>query len=77
MPPPQPPARRNLTVLQDTNVSYNGQPIALVVARSLPEARFAARQLKIKYNAQPAKLDFHGRPCRSAMAKKSWQGTRG
>ena len=66
-PPPQPPARRNLTVLQDTSVSYNGQPIALVVARSLPEARFAARQLKIKYNAQPAKLDFHGR-----LAEARW-----
>ncbi len=60
-PPPQPPARRNLTVLQDTDVSYNGQPIAVVVAKSLPEAQFAARQLKITYNAKPAKLDFESR----------------
>ena len=67
MPPPQPPARRNLTLLQDTNVSYNGQPIAVVVARSLPEAQFAARQLKITYNAEPAKLDFHGR-----LAEARW-----
>ena len=61
VPPPQPPARRNLTILQDTNVSYNGQPIALVVAKSLVEAQQAARLLKIKYNAEPAKLDFMGR----------------
>jgi xanthine dehydrogenase YagR molybdenum-binding subunit len=31
--PPQPPARRNLTLLQDANVSYNGQPIAVVVGK--------------------------------------------
>jgi xanthine dehydrogenase YagR molybdenum-binding subunit len=61
VPPPQPPARRNLTVLQDTNVSYNGQPIAVVVAKSLPEAIQAARLLVIKYNQEPAKLDFMGR----------------
>jgi xanthine dehydrogenase YagR molybdenum-binding subunit len=61
VPPPQPPARRNLTVLQDTNVSYNGQPIAVVVAKSLPEAVQAARLLVIKYHAEPAKLDFMGR----------------
>jgi xanthine dehydrogenase YagR molybdenum-binding subunit len=61
VPPPQPPARRNLTVLQDANVSYNGQPIAVVVAKSIAEARQGARLLKIKYNAEPAKLDFMGR----------------
>ncbi len=31
--PPQPPARRNLTLLQDKQVAYNGQPIAVVVAK--------------------------------------------
>ena len=35
---PQPPAKRNLTVLQDAEVHYNGQPIAVVVAKSLVEA---------------------------------------
>src|ERR1700677_4896458 len=29
--PPQPPVRRNLSLLQDTSVSYNGQPVAVVV----------------------------------------------
>jgi xanthine dehydrogenase YagR molybdenum-binding subunit len=59
--PPQPPARRNLTILQDKDVSYNGQPIAVVVAQSLEEARFAARQLRIRYAQKPAELDFMGR----------------
>jgi xanthine dehydrogenase YagR molybdenum-binding subunit len=58
---PVPPARRNLSVLQNTEVNYNGQPIAVVVAKTLQEARYAARQLKIKYNATPPKLNFSGR----------------
>ena len=58
---PQPPAKRSLTVLQDTNVDYNGQPIAVVIARSLTEAMAAAPLLNIKYAPQPAKLDFMGR----------------
>jgi xanthine dehydrogenase YagR molybdenum-binding subunit len=59
--PPKPPGKRSLTVLQDNQVNYNGQPIAVVVARSLPEAWQAAQLLKIIYDAQPAKLDFMGR----------------
>ena len=58
---PQPPARRNLTVLQDADVNYNGQPIAVIVARSLNEAMAAAPLLNIKYAAKPALLDFEGR----------------
>ena len=50
----------NVNVLQDTTVFYSGQPIAVVVARSLPEARSAAALLRITYKEQPAKLDFNG-----------------
>ncbi|MDP9040126.1 MAG: xanthine dehydrogenase family protein molybdopterin-binding subunit [Acidobacteriota bacterium] len=55
---PEPPARRNLSVLEDTEVHYNGQPIAVVVAQTLEQARFAAALLKVKYTARPAKLDL-------------------
>jgi xanthine dehydrogenase YagR molybdenum-binding subunit len=48
----------NVNILQDTNVLYNGQPIAVVVAQSLPEARHAAKLLHIEYKEQPAKVDF-------------------
>ena len=58
---PQPPAKRSLTVLQDNLVHYNGQPIAVVVAKSLVQARQAARLLNVKYKQEPAKLDFMGR----------------
>jgi xanthine dehydrogenase YagR molybdenum-binding subunit len=58
---PQPPARRHITLLQETDVFYNGQPIAVVVARSLPEAMHAARLLRISYKQTPAKLHFKDR----------------
>jgi xanthine dehydrogenase YagR molybdenum-binding subunit len=50
----------NVNVLQDATVFYSGQPIAVVVARSLPEARSAAAMLRITYKEQLAKLDFNG-----------------
>jgi len=56
--PPQPPARRNLSLLQDTEVHYNGQAIALVVAKSLNEAKAAAAMLQIKYAVKPARVNF-------------------
>jgi xanthine dehydrogenase YagR molybdenum-binding subunit len=56
--PPQPPARRNLSLLQDKQVNYNGQPVALVVARSLNEAKAAAGLLTFKYVAKPARVNF-------------------
>jgi xanthine dehydrogenase YagR molybdenum-binding subunit len=50
----------NVNVLQNSTVFFSGQPIAVVVARSLPEARTAAALLRITYKEQPAKLDFDG-----------------
>ena len=58
---PQPPVKRSLTVLQNADVDYNGQPIALVVAESLVEAQRAAQLINIQYAPTPAKLDFMGR----------------
>lgn len=59
--PPQPPARRNLTLLQNTEVAYNGQPIAVVVAKSLHEAKAAAALLEVSYVPQPPKLQWEKR----------------
>ncbi len=56
--PPEPPARRNLSLLQDKEVHYNGQPVAVVVARSLNEAKAAAQVLKINYETKPAHVSF-------------------
>lgn len=60
-PSPQPPARRHITVLQGTEVFYNGQPIAVVVARSLPEAMHAASLLRVSYKETRPLLNFRGR----------------
>jgi xanthine dehydrogenase YagR molybdenum-binding subunit len=51
--PPKPPVRRHITILQDNEVFYNGQPIGVVVARSLPEAMQGARLVKITYDEKP------------------------
>src|SRR3984885_4859310 len=49
----------NVNILQDTNVLYSGQPIAVVVPRSLLEDEKAAKLLRIEYKEQPAKIDFN------------------
>jgi xanthine dehydrogenase YagR molybdenum-binding subunit len=76
------PLRPSVTVLQNADVHYNGQPIAVVVARSLAEARYAASLLKIRYNQQPAKLEFmkhldEARPPKSGSGKEPLSNHRG
>jgi xanthine dehydrogenase YagR molybdenum-binding subunit len=67
---PQPPARRHVTVLQETDIFYNGQPIAVIVAKTLPQAMHAASLLGINYVKKPAKLNFKDR-LSEARAPKS------
>ena len=55
---PEPPAWRSLSLLQDKLVHYNGQPIAVVVAKTLEQARYASELLKIRYENAPAKLQL-------------------
>lgn len=51
-----------LSILQDTEVHYDGQPIAVVLASSLPFARQAARMLTVKYDQQSTEINFKERP---------------
>jgi xanthine dehydrogenase YagR molybdenum-binding subunit len=67
--PPQPPARRHLSLLQDADVFYNGQPVAVVVAQSLNEAKAAAAMLKFKYAEKPALMNFEGRVAEARWPK--------
>ncbi len=55
-----PPAGRVLQLLQDAEVHYNNQPIAVVVANSLNEALLAASLLRVRYQESAPKLDFEG-----------------
>ena len=53
-----PPAGRVLSLLQDTDVLYNNQPIAVVVAETLHQAQYAASLIGVRYQESPAHLDF-------------------
>jgi len=46
-----PPAVRRLSLLQDNEVHYSNEPIAVVVADTLERATDAARQLRVAYQA--------------------------
>jgi xanthine dehydrogenase YagR molybdenum-binding subunit len=54
----QPPIGRRLTLLQEDEVHYNNQPIAVVVADTYEHAREAGARLRIEYERKPAVLDF-------------------
>jgi len=56
--PTLPGAEKRLTILQDNNVYYQNQPIAVVVAETLHQAQHAAQLIKTRYEAKEAKLDF-------------------
>lgn len=53
-----PTAGHVMHLLQDTAVHYNNQPIAVVVADTLEQARAAAARLSVSYRAHDAVLDF-------------------
>ena len=53
-----PPAGRVLSLLQDYEVHYNGQPVALVIAENLHAALQAAALVQIRYQAEKPVLDF-------------------
>ncbi|HEX7115139.1 MAG TPA: xanthine dehydrogenase family protein molybdopterin-binding subunit [Steroidobacter sp.] len=52
------PLGQDLLPLQDDLVLYEGQPVALVAARSLEMAMEAARLVKVVYREQPFDTDF-------------------
>lgn len=56
--PKIPGAERRVSLLQDKNVYYNRQPIALVIAEHLHIAHYAASLIQVQYSAQQPKLDF-------------------
>jgi xanthine dehydrogenase YagR molybdenum-binding subunit len=52
------PQDRVLSVLQNTNVFYQNQPIALVVADTLESAEYGASLVKVKYHQEKPVLDM-------------------
>ncbi len=62
LPPPNPPKLggpvRQLTLLQDDVVYYNGQPIGVVVGDTLERATYAASLVKFTYQAEKPVISF-------------------
>lgn len=53
-----PKAGERLHVLQGPEVLYDGQPVAMVVAQTLEEARAAAARIRVSYEESPARTVF-------------------
>jgi xanthine dehydrogenase YagR molybdenum-binding subunit len=45
--------------LQSDKIHFNGQPVALVIAETFEQARWAARLVKIAYDTEPHESDLH------------------
>ncbi len=48
----------NLPVMQDAQIAWDGQPVAVVVAQTQDQADYAASLLHVEYQAQTADLSF-------------------
>ena len=55
----QSPNDRNLMVLQNNDVHYDRQPVALVIAQSFEAAKYAASLVRVAYDPAPPVIDFH------------------
>jgi xanthine dehydrogenase YagR molybdenum-binding subunit len=53
-----PPGGRALSLMQDNQVLYNNQPIAVVVAEKLNQALYAASLVRVVYQQEAPALDF-------------------
>ncbi|MGI4853176.1 MAG: xanthine dehydrogenase family protein molybdopterin-binding subunit [Janthinobacterium lividum] len=62
--------------LQDSDVRYHGQPIALVVADSFEIATNAAALIRATYSPQPALLDFEANLSKAKPVKKVGAGSK-
>ena len=57
-----PPAGREISVLQTDAVRYNGEPVAVVLAGSLEQAQEAAARVEIAYERRAATSSARRRP---------------
>jgi xanthine dehydrogenase YagR molybdenum-binding subunit len=55
---PQGAAASNLPVMQDASVHWNGQPVALVVAKTQEQADYAASLIRVTYRPEKADISF-------------------
>jgi xanthine dehydrogenase YagR molybdenum-binding subunit len=60
-----PPAGRILSLLQDYNVHYNGEPVGVVVAETIEQARHASTLVRYEYENAEVEADFERALARS------------
>ncbi|HXT17173.1 MAG TPA: xanthine dehydrogenase family protein molybdopterin-binding subunit [Gemmatimonadaceae bacterium] len=60
-----PPAGRILSLLQDHNVHYNGEPIGVAIAETFEQARHAASLVRFEYENGEVEADFESALARS------------
>jgi xanthine dehydrogenase YagR molybdenum-binding subunit len=53
-------AASDLPIMQDANVLWDGQPVAIVIAETLEQAEHAAALVEVEYKADKATLSFQG-----------------
>jgi xanthine dehydrogenase YagR molybdenum-binding subunit len=53
----QPEQDKSFRALQSDRIFFNGQPVALVVAETYEQARYAARLVRVTYDAEPHVTD--------------------
>ena len=56
--PKLPGAEKRISVLQNDEVHYNRQPVAVVIAENFHSAYHAASLVKVNYEQSAAKFDF-------------------
>ncbi len=60
--------------LNDGDIVYNGQPVALVVAEDFETARYAATLVKVKYEIEPHETDLDANREKARKPKKGAAG---
>jgi xanthine dehydrogenase YagR molybdenum-binding subunit len=60
----------NLPIMQDDQIHWNGQPIAVVLAESQEQADHAASRIKATYTAEPATTSFSQAKARGLQGAK-------
>ena len=69
-----PPGERALSLLQTADVRYNGEPVAVVIAESLEQARYGAELVAITYAAETPTTDFETAKASAYTPKSITQG---
>ena len=68
----QPAAASRVQPLQDDEIFYRGQPVAVVVAETLEDARFAAGLIQVEYGEQTPIVDFNEARLVAVAPKTVW-----